>query len=171
MAGLREPLHHAYQRLDVRPLQSAGTSKDDNPWVVLAFDPVLLGDPGVVFATTNNIYPACRRAEGLGGFQNLFADSVIGRTYPVTVRHDRTGKPANWPTDRQAEVLYPGEVPCKYLRRIDVQREDTIDTMHGILGGLGLSVSVRHAPGGVRMNEPDLFPEEAKAANESAARA
>ena len=145
--------------------------KDDNPWVVLAFDPVLLGDPGVVFATTNNIYPACRHAEGLGGFQNLFADSVIGRTYPVTVRHDRTGKPANWPTDRQAEVLYPGEVPCDYLRRIDVQREDTIDTIHGILGGLGLSVSVRQRPGGVRMNEPDLFPEEAKAANESAARA
>ena len=120
--------------------------KDDNPWVVLTFDPVLLGDPGVVFATTNNIYPACRRAEGLGGFQNLFADSVTGRTSPGTMRHDRTGKPANWPTDRQAEVLYPCEVPCEYLRRIDVQREDTIDTMHGILGGLGLRVSVRHAP-------------------------
>ena len=120
--------------------------KDDNPWVVLAFDPVLLGDPGVVFATTNNIYPACRRAEGLDGFLNLFAHSVTGRTYPVTVRHDRTDKQPNWPTDRQAEVLYPGEVPCEYLRRIDVQREDTIDTMHGILGGLGLSVSVRHAP-------------------------
>lgn len=120
--------------------------KDDNPWVVLAFDPVLLGDPGVVFATTNNIYPACRRAEGLGGFQNLFADSVIGRTWPNTVRHDRTGKPADWPTDRQAEVLYPGEVRCEFLRRIDVQREDTIETMHGILGGLNLSVPVRHAP-------------------------
>ena len=65
---------------------------------------------------------------------------------PVTVRHDRTGKPADWPTNRQAEVLYPGGVPCEYLRRIDVQREDTIDTMHGILGGLGLSVPVRHAP-------------------------
>lgn len=120
--------------------------KDDNPWVVLAFHPILLGDPGVVFATTNNIYPACRRAEGLGGFLNLFADSVIGRTWPVTVLHDRTGKPPNWPTDRQAEVLYPGEVSCEYLRRIDVQREDTIDTMHGILGGLSLSVPVRHAP-------------------------
>ena len=120
--------------------------KDDNPWVVLAFHPMLLGDPGVVFATTNNIYPACRRAEGLGGFLNLFADSVIGRTWPVTVLHDRAGKPPNWPTDRQAEVLYPGEVSCEYLRRIDVQREDTIDTMHGILGGLSLSVPVRHAP-------------------------
>ena len=120
--------------------------RDENPWVVLAFDPRLLGDPGVVFATTNNIYPACRRAEGLEGFRNLFADSIVGRTWPTTVRHDRAGKPADWPTDRQAEVLYPGEVPCEYLRRIDVQREDTIDTMRGALAGLGLSVPVRHAP-------------------------
>ena len=120
--------------------------KDENPWVVLAFDPKLLGDPGVVFATTNNIYPACRRAEGLDGFRNLFADSVVGRTWPRTERHNRADKPTDWPTDRQAEVLYPGEVPCKYLRRIYVQREDTIETMHGVLAGLGSSVSVRHAP-------------------------
>ena len=120
--------------------------KDENPWVVLAFDPRLLGDPGVVFATTNNIYPECRRAEGLDGFRNLFADSVVGRTWPVTVRHNRADKPTDWPTDRQAEVLYPGEVPCKYLRRIYVQREDTIETMHGVLAGVGSSVSVRHAP-------------------------
>ena len=120
--------------------------KDDNPWVVLAFDPRLLGDPGVVFATTNNIYPECRRGEGLDGFESLFADSVIGRTWPMTVRHHRAGKSTDWPTDRQAEVLYPSEVPCGYLHRIDVQREDTVDTMHGVLAGLSLSVPVRHAP-------------------------
>ena len=120
--------------------------RDDNPWVVLAFDPRLLGDPGVVFATTNNIYPACRRSEGLEGFEALFAETVVGRTWPTTVRHDRTDKPEDWPTDRQAEVLYPGEVPCNYLRRINVQREDTIDTMYGVLAGLGLRVPVRYAP-------------------------
>ena len=117
--------------------------EDDNPWVVLAFAPDILGHPGVVFTTTNNIYPACRRTEGLEGFNNLFAESVRGR---YDREHDRRGKPADWPTDRQAEVLYPGEVPCGHLRRIDVQREDTIDTMHGVLAGLGLSVPVRHAP-------------------------
>ena len=117
--------------------------KDDNPWVVLAFTPDILGHPGVVFATTNNIYPACRRAEGLEGFNRLFAESVRGR---YDREHNRAGEPADWPTDRQAEVLYPGEVSCEYLRRIDVQREDTIDTMHGVLAGLGLNVSVRHAP-------------------------
>lgn len=117
--------------------------ENDNPWVVLAFDPALLGDPGVVFATTNNIYPACRRAEGLQGFNNLFADSVSGR---YDAKHDRAGKPSDWPTDRQAEVLYPVELPCGYLRRIDVQREEVTETIHGMLAALGLNAPVRHAP-------------------------
>ena len=117
--------------------------ENDNPWVVLAFDPALLGDPGVVFATTNNIYPACRRAEGLQGFNNLFADSVSGR---YDAKHDRAGKPSDWPTDRQAEVLYPVELPCGYLRRIDVQREEVTETIHSMLAALGLNVPVRHAP-------------------------
>ena len=116
---------------------------EDNPWVVLAFDPELLGDPGVVFATTNNIYPACRRHEGLDGLEAIFAPTVKGWYGTV---HDRAGKQLDWPTDRQAEVLYPGEVPCRYLRRIDVQQADVIDTVCGALGVLGLSVPVRHAP-------------------------
>lgn len=118
-------------------------SNADNPWVVFAFDPELLGDPGVVFATTNNIYPACRRAEGLDGFNSLFAESVIGR---YGAEHDRDGKQASWPTDRQAEVLYPGELSCDYLRRIDVQLEDTVDTIQGALAGLHATIRVRHAP-------------------------
>ena len=116
---------------------------EDNPWVVLAFDPELLGDPGVVFATTNNIYPACRRQEGLDGFEGLFAPKVEGR---YGTMHTRVARQPGWPTDRQAEVLYPGEVPCRYLRRIDVQQADLIDTVCGALGVLGLSVPVRHAP-------------------------
>ena len=115
----------------------------DNPWVVLVLDPELLGDPGVVFATTNNIYPSCRRQEGLAGFESLFADSVSGKYNRV--RH-RSGKQPDWPTDRQAEVLYPGEVSCKYLRRMDVQEGHAVDRIHGVLGGLKKTVPVRHAP-------------------------
>ena len=118
-------------------------ASEDNPWVVLAFDPELLGDPGVVFATTNNIYPACRRQEGLEGFESLFAEQVRGR---YNVLHTRLGIPSNWPTDRQAEVLYPARVPCVYLRRIDVQQGDVVDRIHGVLGGLGLSIPVCQAP-------------------------
>ena len=106
-----------------------------NPWVVLSYDPEILGHPGVVFATTNNIYPACRRAEGVAGFERLFANEVRGR---YDERHDRRKKRPEWTTDRQAEVLYPGELSCDHLQRIDVQVEETIDTVHGIKGGLNL---------------------------------
>lgn len=114
-----------------------------NPWVVLSFHPRMLAHPGVVFATTNNIYPACNRAEGLIGFCGLFVDTIYGR---YNKKHDRTGKLAAWPTDRQAEVLYPGELSCDQLQRIDVQQEDSLETIHGALGALGKTVQACHAP-------------------------
>lgn len=112
---------------------------DDNPWVALSFAPKILAHPGVVFTTTNNIYPACMRAEGLAGFSRMYADTVRGRYSAI---HDRRDKLPAWPTDRQAEVLYPGELSCTHLQRIDVQMEETIDSIHGMLGGLNLNVSV-----------------------------
>ena len=114
---------------------------EDNPWVVLVFDIEVLGDPGVVFTTTNNIYPSCHRQEGLEGFESLFAEQVRGRYGNL---HTRIGKLCNWPTDRQAEVLYPTQVPCAHLRRIDVQQEDVVDRIHGVLGGLDLSIPVQY---------------------------
>ena len=116
-----------------------------NPWVVFAFSPRLLGQPGTVFTTTNNIYPSCERAEGLDGFNSLFSEQVTGRYGQL---HRREDQQTNWPTDRQAEVLYPGEVPCTFLQRIYVQREETIETIEGALAGLilGSEVSVRYAP-------------------------
>ena len=116
---------------------------EGNPWVVLSFDPEILAHPGVVFTTTNNIYPTCRRAEGLAGFSEMFADVVLGR---YNSRHDRHGKPASWPTDRQAEILYPGELSREFLQRIYVQTEDGFRDVSGALGGLNLSVPVHHAP-------------------------
>ena len=118
---------------------------DGNPWVVLSFDPQILAHPGVVFTTTNNIYPACHRAEGLTGFNQMFAEVVFGR---YNSRHDRRDKIPAWPTDRQAEVLYPGELSCDYLQRITVQTEDAVDTIHGMFGGLPHSreVPVIHDP-------------------------
>lgn len=118
---------------------------DDNPWVVLSFFPKILAHPGVVFTTTNNIYPACRRAEGLDGFSRMYAERGRGRYGDL---QDRVGKLPAWPTDRQAEVLYPGELSCTHLQRIDVQTEETIDSIYGMLGGLNssLNVPVRYAP-------------------------
>lgn len=118
---------------------------EGNPWVVLSFDPKILAHPGVVFTTTNNIYPSCKRAEKLAGFNQMFMDPVVGR---YNERHDRVDKPPQWTTDRQAEVLYPGELSCDYLQRIDVQSEEAVDRIHGALSGLASSehVHVRHAP-------------------------
>lgn len=116
---------------------------ESNPWVVLSFDPVILGHPGVVFATTNNIYPACRRSEGRPGFEQLFSGVVRGRYGEL---HDRADKRHDWPTDRQAEVLYPGELSCEHLQRVDVQFAETADTVYGTLSVLELDIPVRHAP-------------------------
>ena len=116
---------------------------EDNPWVVLSFHPRILAHPGVVFTTTNNIYPACMRAEGLAGFRRMFSNEIEGR---YGRRHRRTNKLDAWPTDRQAEVLYPGELSCANLQRIDVQMEESVDTIHGILSAHRKEISVRHAP-------------------------
>jgi len=117
---------------------------EDNPWVVLSFHPRILTHPGVVFTTTNNIYPACKREEGLAGFCRMFADTVFGR---YNYRHSRTNDMSTaWPTDRQAEVLYPGELSCEHLQRIDVQLERSLDDIYGALGVFGLDVPVCFAP-------------------------
>ncbi len=112
-------------------------------WVLLSFDVAVLSHPGVVFTTTNNIYPSCLRAEGFDGFSRLFDAQVEGRYGQL---HSREGKDASLPTDRQAEVLYPGELSCEHLRRVDVQVADTEDTVRGALGVLGVDVPVHHAP-------------------------
>ena len=104
---------------------------------------MILTYPGVVFATTNNIYPACRHSEGLEEFQALFADRLEGRYGRL---YGRQGKPSRWPTDWQAEVLYPHELPCEHLRQIYTQLGETEDSVRGVLGGLDLSVKVSHEP-------------------------
>ena len=117
---------------------------DENiSWVVLSFHPRILTHPGVVFTTTNNIYPSCERLEGLNGFDRMFAETVSGRYSQL---HSREGKLDSWPTDRQAEVLYPGQVSCAHLQRIDVQLEQALETIHGAMGALDASVPIRHAP-------------------------
>jgi hypothetical protein len=117
--------------------------QDGVSWVVLSFEPEVLADPGVVFATTNNIYPTCRRAEGVTGFEQMFAEVVRGR---YASRHTRVGLADNLTTDRQAEVLYPGELGLDRLQRIDVQLEEALDDVEGALGALGIRVPVRLAP-------------------------
>ena len=134
------------ERVNDRMLNSSRSwhPADENFWVVLSFAPEVLTHPGVVFTTTNNIYPKCTRAEGLAGFERMFADTVVGRYGRL---HNRDGKQAAWTTDRQAEVLYTGELSCKHLLGIDVQTSDAFESIHGALGSFELEgVKVCLAP-------------------------
>lgn len=112
-------------------------------WLIFSFSPEVLGDPGVVFTTTNNIYPACRREEGLPGFEAMFDDPVVGR---YATEHHRAGLPDHWTTDRQAEVLYPGDLSLGRLQRIYVEHEVALDDINGALGALDGSWPVVLAP-------------------------
>ncbi len=89
--------------------------------MILNFGSDILGDPGVVFCTTNNIYPAARRWGGIYGFERLFAPSVAGWYGSLTERND---KPPDLTTDPQAEVLYPFELPLTHLHQITVGDDD-----------------------------------------------
>lgn len=87
-------------------------------WCALSFDPILLSDEGVVFATTNNMYSGCRRAEGSDGLEALFAGTVRRWNGNSVVRSEDL--PPAWTTCRQAEVLYPKRLACARLRRVYV---------------------------------------------------
>jgi len=93
---------------------------EDIWWAVLSFDPEILCHDHVHFTTTNNIYPSVRRGEGEAGIEAMFAPKVAGRYGSILERPK--GSPDNVPTCPQAEVLYPKEVPVKYLRRIYVRK-------------------------------------------------
>ena len=106
-------------------------------WCILAFDPIVLCHDNVVFTTTNNIYPSCRRGTGVGGLEAMFAPVVKGRYAVSITRH--TGKPDAEPTCIQAEVLYPQEVLTTFLRRIYVREQEHQDAVYGIFGALSLA--------------------------------
>lgn len=90
-------------------------------WAILAFSPEILTHPGVVFATTNNIYPDVERGEGPEGLNRLFAPTIRNRGGNIC---RQTGHTPNCPTDIQAEVLYPGALSFDFLQEIYVPNEE-----------------------------------------------
>jgi len=92
-------------------------------WAIMSFPAEILDHPGVLFTTTNNIYEkVCDRAEGAAGLRAMFKDRVPWGYYG-SVEHRQASRPENEPTDPQAEVLYPKEIPLKYLQRLYVPEE------------------------------------------------
>jgi hypothetical protein len=130
-------------------------SETDVWWAIVSLDPVILGHDGVVFVTTNNIYPARIRGTG-AGLEALFADTVAGKF--ATVQCRVPGIPDSWTTDVQAEVLYPGPISTSHVRRIYVVNDDHADlvaSQYDILVGRGDASDTRpELPIDVR---PELF--------------
>lgn len=116
-------------------------------WAVISLDPVILDDSDVVFTTTNNIFPMVRRAGGVGGFEAMFGDPVYGKYSSV---HTRAGLSACQPTDRAAEVLYPGSIATERVQRVyvvDAEHKRTVLAWCEALDHPDLPVEIR----------PDVF--------------
>lgn len=96
-------------------------------WAVLSFDPVILSHPGVYFTTTNNIYSdTVRRATGVDGLRDMFSDCIPWGYYGSVARRN-SNTPNHWTTEKQAEVLYPDELPLTHLRAVYVAEAEHID--------------------------------------------
>lgn len=87
-------------------------------WCILSFSPEILAHEGVVFSTTNNIYPSVIRGTGAPGLEALFGQNVAGRYRTITSRPSTL--PPFYPTCFQAEALYPAKISTDFLQRIYV---------------------------------------------------
>jgi len=120
-------------------------------WCVLAFDPIILSHKGVYFTTTNNMYTDVRRTEGGEGLEAMFADTIV--QWPSSsVSRDPKAPPA-YPTCMQAEVLYPGELSTRFLRKVYVASGEDSDEVYGQFAALGHDqVTIVVSPDVFRLN-------------------
>ncbi len=107
--------------------QRAVRNLPDRWWAVMAFAPAILDHDGVWFSTTNNIFPAAKRAQGSDGLAALYADPVSGR-YGEECTRDSIERAQ--PTDRAAEVLYPTTIGLEHLTAIYVRTADHRRLVH-----------------------------------------
>ena len=99
-------------------------------WCILDFGAIIMTHRGVAFATTNNSYALCERNVGGAGLEALFEDRIPLKAGWEVQRGRRA---AHLPTCEQAEILYPGAVSTKYLRRIYVGEDEHRDVVGGWL--------------------------------------
>lgn len=100
-------------------------------WCILSFNPNVLSDDGVEFATTNNMYTSVRRNFGEDGLNALYADSIELWTGNVIRRPAEL--PAKFTTCPQAEALYPRAVSTEHLERIYVRNATEQSEVIGFL--------------------------------------
>lgn len=117
---------------------------EDLWWCVLSFDPVILTHPGVLFATTNNMYTSSQRYEGGEGLERLFS-SIVPK-WPGESARRAVDCPPCLTTCPQAEALYPEQLSLEFLRRIYVARGEHKDEVHAQLASVKKNVEVIVAP-------------------------
>lgn len=87
-------------------------------WCVLLVSPACLEAPGVLFAVGNAAARQVRQggtAGGVAGFEALFRDGQVSANQFQACRLTRRGLDDNLPTDPQAEILFPGEIPLRLV--------------------------------------------------------
>ena len=100
-------------------------------WCILSFNPIILSDTGVEFATTNNIYTCVRRGFGAAGLEALYADQVA--RWRGNAVNRSPGLLACHPTCFQAEALYPSAISTDHMQRIYVRTQDDQSEVIGFL--------------------------------------
>ena len=114
-------------------------------WCILSFDPALLADQDVWFTTTNNMYSGVKRRPGVEGLESMFGSPIHQWLNNYVPRP--ADLPDRFPTDMQAEVLYPNALSTDYLRTIYVASEEHYDTAYGQCRSLGYEdVTVKLEP-------------------------
>ena len=145
----RDILWHDYVNMSVtainrRMFQFSEQEHLDDQWVILEFGPEILGDPGVVFCTTNNAYEVAHRCGGFRGFEQMFASKIYWGHYgSAYIRYSQEPKQT---TDPQAEVLYPFELSLNHLHTITVRDEETCGAVVGALSHFEVDPRVTIAP-------------------------
>ncbi len=118
-------------------MDDSGTER--NPWCILEFAPLCLEMEGVLFSISNAASNFVRKygvCGGVFGLQRMFYQSLcqsfalsesdlapLTDKYPSLALKRSTTIPMHYPTDEQAEVLIPNELPLEFLRGIVFQTE------------------------------------------------
>jgi hypothetical protein len=90
-------------------------------WVCILIDPTVLSSDKALFCFRNAAAAAgSYLAAGPDAFAGLYAETVIGSRGPI----GRDDKPQSCPTDDQAEVLVPNQIPLRHANHVVVADED-----------------------------------------------
>ncbi len=106
-------------------------------WCVIEIDPICLEKDGVIFTTGNAASSYVRThgtQSGLSGLQALYADSVVsGAVYNLHMETRSASLSPAYPTNQQAEVLFPEEIPIPLIKALVFENDQKRTLAHAAL--------------------------------------